>query len=517
MKLLDFINKQTNNAYLDFKLVSVIFDRENRACTFKFLYKNELKDGDKDVLQKLITEYLPQKVDVVVKCKKAYVDKDLVRDVIYNFVIKHYSSVASDLEKKDISVDIQQDGIYATIEATEFNYNHLIDPNVYADILNYANSFFFEEFYLDIKSNKQNSNLTEIEIENPFENEIYLGKNNVVKCYGVDNIENIINEVNGNPIDISSIENALESVEVSGTIRFFTQKEFESKRLDKDGNKIIKTFFSFSLFDKTGKMSCVIFPNKADAPKMLGFHDGDYVIVHGDVEDYNGRLSLKATAIARCVRANQEQKEEVVEIKKEPNKDYLVCRPESYIEMSQGNLFSMGDEIGKYLMENDVVVFDIETTGLEVSRCEIIEIGAVKLHDGKKIETFETFVHPENPIPEEITNLTGITDEMVKDSPSAEKVIADFYKFCYNCTIIAYNIDFDYKFINQCGKKHGYIFDNKQIDALFMARSFIPGLKNFKLGTVCKKLGVSLENAHRAVHDAMATADVVIKLNTNLT
>ena len=88
MKLLDFINKQTNNAYLDFKLVSVIFDRENRACTFKFLYKNELKDGDKDVLQKLITEYLPQKVDVVVKCKKAYVDKDLVRDVIYNFVMK---------------------------------------------------------------------------------------------------------------------------------------------------------------------------------------------------------------------------------------------------------------------------------------------------------------------------------------------------------------------------------------------------------------------------------------------
>ena len=82
---------------------------------------------------------------------------------------------------------------------------------------------------------------------------------------------------------------------------------------------------------------------------------------------------------------------------------------------------------------------------------------------------------------------------------------------------MAYNIDFDYKFINLFGRKYGYIFDNKQIDVLFLARSFVPGLKNFKLSSVCKKLGVSLENAHRAVHDAMATAEVVIKLNTNIT
>ena len=67
------------------------------------------------------------------------------------------------------------------------------------------------------------------------------------------------------------------------------------------------------------------------------------------------------------------------------------------------------------------------------------------------------------------------------------------------------------------GKKSGYIFDNKQIDALYLARAFIPGLKNFKLSTVCKKLGISLENAHRAVHDAMATADVVIKLSSHIT
>ena len=82
---------------------------------------------------------------------------------------------------------------------------------------------------------------------------------------------------------------------------------------------------------------------------------------------------------------------------------------------------------------------------------------------------------------------------------------------------MAYNIDFDYKFISIWGKKQGLIFDNKQMDALLLARLYVPGLKNFSLSTVCKKLGVSLENAHRAVHDAMATAEVVIKIGPNIT
>ena len=110
----------------------------------------------------------------------------------------------------------------------------------------------------------------------------------------------------------------------------------------------------------------------------------------------------------------------------------------------------------------------------------------------------------------------GITENMVSDAPTIKQVLPDFYKFCYGTTIMAYNIDFDYKFISIQGRKLGYIFDMKQIDAMYLARAFVPGLKNFKLSSVCKKLGVSLENAHRAVHDATATAEVVIKLNTHI-
>ena len=126
-------------------------------------------------------------------------------------------------------------------------------------------------------------------------------------------------------------------------------------------------------------------------------------------------------------------------------------------------------------------------------------------------------VKPSCHIPEDTTKVHGITDDMVVNAPSIRQVMPDFYKFCYGSTIMAYNIDFDYKFISVWGKKQGIVFDNKQMDALLLARLYVPGLKNFKLGTVCKKLGVSLENAHRAVYDAMATAEVVIKIGPNIT
>ena len=518
MKLLDFINKKTNNAYLDFKLVSVIFDKSNRSLTCKFLYKNEIRDDDKTTLCRLIKEYLPQDVDVIVKCKKAYVDEDLVKDIIYNFINKHYSSVAVDFDKNDIDVSIDGD-IYVTINCNNFNYNHLSSPVAYSELLSYGEGFFFEPFHLEIKDNKSSDEkVEEVIINNDFLDDIDTVGSGKLKYYKVSEIQNVIGEVNGCPIEISSIDGAMDSVEISGTIKFFQQKTFESKRVDKDGNAVVKTYFSFSLFDKTGKMSVVIFPRKDCAIKMVNFKDGDYVIVHGNIEDYNGRINFKADAIAYCNKVEEEKAEEPeVEIQKEPYDHYLCVNVEPYYEIAQDNLFAVSEEIGDYLMNNDVVVFDIETTGLEVSRCEIIEIGAVKLHKGKKVETFETFVRPTTFIPDEIVNLTHITDEMVKDAPTIKNVIADFYKFCYGTTIIAYNIDFDYKFVSTFGKNNGFIFDMKQIDALYLARAFIPGLKNFKLGTVCKKLGVSLENAHRAVHDAMATADVVIKLNTNIT
>ena len=518
MKLLDYINQNTNDAYKDFKLVSVIFDEETNELIFKFLYKDEMAETAKDELYNLINKYFNEPaIKIVVKCKKAYIDEDLVRDVLYNFIIKNFTSIGLDFKKSRINVSIS-DYISVVINCTEFQYQYIKGNSVENEIIDYANSFFFEDFSLELNCDTTiKSNIAEeivsgmdIDLKDPTEPSF--------KYHKIENLQEFIGEVNCNPIQISSIKSAMEGVEVAGTIRFLNLKSFESKRKDKEGNAIVKDFLSFTIADGTGKINAVYFPNKADNAKAMTIQEGQNIVARGDVEVFNDRQSLKVKAIAfgDIIQEVVEEKEEEVMVVKEPNADYKFVKPEPHIEMFQDNLFMVAQDPGKYLMENDVVVFDLETTGLEATKCEIIEIGAVKISKGKIVETFETLVKPAGHIPEDSTEIHGITDEMVANSPSVRQVLPDFYKFCYGCTIMAYNIDFDYKFISIWGKKQGLIFDNKQIDAMLLARLYVPGLKNFKLSTVCKKLDVSLENAHRAVHDAMATAEVVIKLGPNI-
>ena len=146
---------------------------------------------------------------------------------------------------------------------------------------------------------------------------------------------------------------------------------------------------------------------------------------------------------------------------------------------------------------------------------EIIEIGAIKIRKGGVIsEKFSTFVKPSTKIPAEITQLTGITDEDVETGISLEDAIADFYKFTRGATLVGHNVSFDYGFIAYYGKKVGYDFSqNEMQDTYGLAAKNVKGLKNYKLKTVAEHFGVSLKNAHRAYHDAYATAEVYLKLH----
>ena len=159
------------------------------------------------------------------------------------------------------------------------------------------------------------------------------------------------------------------------------------------------------------------------------------------------------------------------------------------------------------------VVFDLETTGLEYSAgAKILEIGAIKIENGEMTDKFECFVNPEMKVPKDATAVHGIKDEDVKDAYNYSKVLRDFYKFTRGCYLVGYNVDFDYGFIKFYGKKCGYNFDNQRIDVLKMATKNVKGITRFKLGIVADTLGISLENAHRAINDTRATVDVFLKL-----
>ena len=162
-------------------------------------------------------------------------------------------------------------------------------------------------------------------------------------------------------------------------------------------------------------------------------------------------------------------------------------------------------------LQADFVVFDIETTGFSPVNNRIIEIGAVKVSEGKIVDRYSTFVNPEVPIPFEIERLTGITDDHVIDAPVIDIILPQFLEFCEGCVLVAHNATFDMSFIEENCRRLGYATDFTYIDTVGIARVLLPGQAKHTLDAVAKTLGVSLENHHRAVDDAEATAHIFVK------
>ena len=162
------------------------------------------------------------------------------------------------------------------------------------------------------------------------------------------------------------------------------------------------------------------------------------------------------------------------------------------------------------------VVFDLETTGIGARSNQIIEIGAVKVVNRQITEHFSSFVNPKRPIPYNIEQLTGINDSMVLDAPEIREVLPAFLDFCEGSVMVAHNADFDIGFIHQKAKELGIDVDFTVIDTVAMSRALLPQLRRYKLDRVAKELGVSLENHHRAVDDAGATAEIFLRLMQRL-
>ncbi|PWA13539.1 PolC-type DNA polymerase III [Pueribacillus theae] len=165
------------------------------------------------------------------------------------------------------------------------------------------------------------------------------------------------------------------------------------------------------------------------------------------------------------------------------------------------------------LMNETYVVFDVETTGLSAVYNKIIELAAVKVKNGEIIDRFERFANPHEPLSATTIELTGITDDMVKNAPEIEDVLKDFHTFIQDDTLVAHNASFDMGFLNVGFRKIGLKdAKNPVIDTLELARFLYPELKNHRLNTLCKKFDIELTQHHRAIYDAEATGYLLWKL-----
>ena len=158
------------------------------------------------------------------------------------------------------------------------------------------------------------------------------------------------------------------------------------------------------------------------------------------------------------------------------------------------------------------VVFDLETTGLNRDTDKITEIGAVKVVNGEITDRWSTFVNPGMHIPGDITDITGITDDMVGNAPAIDEILPTFLEFCRGCVLVAHNASFDMSFIKRDAESCGLSGDFCTLDTVTLARCMFPELHNYKLDTIAKHLNVILKNHHRAVDDAAATAEAFVKM-----
>ncbi len=166
--------------------------------------------------------------------------------------------------------------------------------------------------------------------------------------------------------------------------------------------------------------------------------------------------------------------------------------------------------------EDEFVVFDLETTGLNATNCKIIEIGAVKIVKGEVTEVYEAFVDPQCPIPEEITELTSINDEMVKGAPTIDKALPDFLNFVGDRLMIAHNADFDMGFVRVAAKNLGIAFNNPSLNTVALSRYLNPDLKKHKLNILAEHYGLGDFHHHRASDDARMLAMIFAKMLTQL-
>ncbi len=491
------------------KFKDAVYSEKSGVCTVNFLYNPmsfKPEEDNKEKIFKTLNEVIGNFVKYDLKFTSCPLDKRTISNYIYTTVANNFPAISKDFTYEDISVEIDHLLVNTTLKLAPSAYEYASEFNREEFIAEKLKESFYSDFIVKFekKDMPAQTNTSFIESNMEFMQSIKQAEQKTV--FTLTNIADIIGKTEGSvATDFSKVTAPVENVLICGEVVSNQRKSYKRK-YTKNGveTEIEKAFYNFAIRCENKTMYCSIFPRQADEVKGDIIEPGMKVCCYGSFREFNGKLNFTANTIARC----EFTKEEIKSKSKGVNDNYHTVFPKEYIDYEQKGLFDEDDKTfpGTY------VVFDLETTGLESAKDEIIEIGACKVVEGQITEVFSTFVKPSKPIPKEITNLTGITDDMVKDAPSINYVMPDFYKFCYGSTLVAHNISFDIGFVYAAAKKLSYNFDNPLKDTIEMARQTLPGLKNYKLGTVIERLNIVLENAHRAVNDATATAKVFVKL-----
>ncbi len=358
------------------------------------------------------------------------------------------------------------------------------------------------------------------------------------------------------PISIHDIDGDIGEVVIRGQISNY------QVRNTRTGKKMVM----FSITDFTDSIDVKLFPKEDQQERLFDYiGDGKFVIIKGTtgLDKFDGSFSLgyvsgiKKTSDFRIKRVDNESVKrvelhchtkmsdmdgvsavsDIIDCAHEWGHDAIAITDHGvvqaftdafhHVQKKKMDDFKVIYGMEGYIVDDEIrvavnpeghttgdsfVVFDVETTGFSPVDCNIIEIGAVRIENKKITGRFSTFINPSEPIPYRIEKLTGINDQMVADAPFINDALTQFREFAGDAVYVAHNARFDMGFLKTKEEAAGIMRQYSYVDTLGMARLLVPEIAKFKLDNLCKFFKVPLENHHRAVDDAEATAHIFLKL-----
>ncbi len=476
------------------RLSNIEVERDTQKITYNFIcdlfVPEDIRQKLLDVIEKITP---PAFTEVAVTVKKIVSDDKLVNNTIYNYLRDNFPSISIFLKPTDVVSAIVGDTVKYTLRLTKDGIEYVNKNATIRRLNDYLSKNFCSDFAGNTEEKEAEETISLVS-EEVYETELKKIEHRTIK------VEDVV------PIDDENMGDVAFYIEdithgpltVCGTVTEILEKE----------TKTGKPFFIFRINDTTGITSGLYFSRKATLSRIKEIKVGDDIIASGEMSDYNGKPSVKFEKINRCTFPKDFVKKE--KYKKSAPREYknIFPTPATIVKVS-----SVFDEVflPDELIKDTFVVFDLETTGLDLMNNGITEIGAVKIEKGVIKEHFTTLIKPDYPISEEITKLTGITQEMVKDSPKISTVIPDFMKFIEGAILVAHNAEFDLKFIKRFAGVEEYEITNKVLDTMEMTRTYLPQLRQANLKVLAEHFGIVFHH-HRALSDAYATAEAFIEL-----
>lgn len=467
-----------------------------KSLSLQFLSNFNVTDEISDDIKTIVRDALPKSFSTVnVSFEKILTEKEFVFREVKDYLETAHKSIA-DFINYDCAEFKKSSGLVnIVLPVAETAYEYVKTNGIADEVRGHLKTCFVDDFSITVKDVTDDGSLDEDFSKSTPAEALYSRER---RTFRVDEVTRLFdNDPERTCTYICDTKNYIGEAYVAGIINRIEERE----------TKTGKPFYLIEISDRTGTLTGTLFPTKTNLPKVQKLQEQSEIIARGEFQKRGDYINFTYRSINLCVFPKNFVPKERAH--RPVPKDYAIVFPQKLEVETQDN-FLESKTIPECFKGRTFVVFDLETTGTDMDD-KITEIGAVKMIDGVATEYFSTLVNPEKRIPQEVVDITGITDEMVENAPKFSEVCGDFYKFCDGATLVAHNIDFDSRFIKKQGEAIDYYFDNPLMDTLSLARENIFGVTNYKLNTLCDKFGIVFRH-HRAYSDALATSELFVEI-----